>query len=174
MNYKEAVEYMNKHNCFPEGFNQWELQDKSGWSMIAHTAALNGYLPKNFNQWHLKNKEGRTVAHMAIFSGCFPKNFNQWYLKDDNGETVFEAMFHYRAISYWFKDWDMVINDDGETCKEVYDRMRYEKIKRTKISTEEFDEDDGGWVDESLKWMDVEDDDENEEDDDDYDDGLQL
>ena len=150
--YEEAIEYIKEHKCLPDGFDQWELTGgKNGWT-VAHAAATNGCLPKDFTQWDLANDKGWTVAHAAACCGNLPKGFNQWklrtrggktvahfaatckhlpedfsqwHLADNDNKTVFETMVHYyNSIPKWFKDWNLVITDDGETCKEVYGRIK--------------------------------------------------
>ena len=128
--YKEAYEYMIKHKGLPDDFDQWDLRSDeekpvlSHAKTIAHAAATWGYLPKDFNQWDLKDNDGWTVAHAAVYWLSLPKNFNQWHLKDNKGDTVFETMAkHYEKIPKWFKDWDMVVTDDGETCKDICERI---------------------------------------------------
>ena len=147
--YKEVYNYMiNNHGKFPDGFDQWDLKDEYGctiahiaayhdylpkdfnqWDLInddgwtvAHSLAVYGAIPDNFNQWDIKNAKGWTVAHIAAMHKNIPKGFNQWYLKSSQGESVFETMVHY-YIPDWFDDWDMVVTDDGETCREVYERI---------------------------------------------------
>ena len=111
-------------NCLPKDFNQWQLADKNGWT-VAHQAAALKMLPQNFNQWDLASNYNKTVAHAAADRGNLPEGFNQWHLRDDKGETVFEAAcYSSKGLPQWFKDWKLVITDDGETCQEIYERIK--------------------------------------------------
>ena len=122
--YEEVIEHVKIYGCLPEGFNQWDLVDGDGWT-VAHNLARHGNLPKGFNQWELKSRRGKTVAHFAATYKHLPDDFNQWHLIDSNNRTVFETMvFYYQGIPKWFKDWDLVITDDGETCQEIYERIK--------------------------------------------------
>lgn len=154
--YKKIFEYFRKRQCFPEGFNQWSLANKNGWTIahlavqdkrtskalpedfdqwnlrdrrgwtVAHEAACYETLPKDFNKWDLTDKKGWTVAHEAVAHGQLPKNFHQWELKNIHGETVFEVLLFLRPHRSLrsFTDWDMVLNDNGETCRDVYQRFK--------------------------------------------------
>ena len=98
--------------------------------IIVHCAAFSQILPGDFNQWGLADKSW-TVAHVAAYYDNLPKDFNQWYLKNSRNETVFEIMICYNEfIPKWFKDWNLVITDDGETCKEIYERIIKERFSR--------------------------------------------
>lgn len=116
------------HNNLPEGFNQWTLANKWGFT-VAHAAASRIILPESFTQWDLVDNSGWTVAHEAARWNKIPfERFHQWGLKSDKGETVFEQVLYKRGASLslcdQFTDWDMVINDNGETCRDLYSRFK--------------------------------------------------
>ena len=95
--YDEAMEYLSKYHCFPEEFDQWDL----------------------------RNQAGSTIAHAYVWRYPLPKTFDKWYLKNHNNTPVFVFWYHVNGeIPDWFNDWDMVITDDGETCREVYERIK--------------------------------------------------
>ena len=95
---------------------------------MAHEAACRNCLSEDFNQFNqwesAANRYGRTVAHIGADLGYLPKDFDQWHLKNSKGETVFETMLSNGGLLKWFNDWDLVITDDGETCKEIYERIK--------------------------------------------------
>lgn len=143
------------NNKLPEGFNQWYLKTNIGWT-VAHSAASEGNLPDGFNEWHLKDNRGVTVAHVAATTNCLPEDFDQWdlldnsgrpvaylaaenqetfkrvpvslyLLKGDDGMTVFEKYLkETEIISSDFPNWDYVLNPDGDTCKDIYDKHETE------------------------------------------------
>lgn len=154
MRYEEAA-WMIKHNNLPEDFDQWEMANATGWTIAHEVAYFYGAskFPAGFQYWGLKTDWGKTVAGVAIENGglpddftqwelmdCLatvaeisaslnklPKTFEQWDLKCQDGATVFE-----RAVSKGmrlenFAHWNMVLNEDGETCKDIYERMEGEQ-----------------------------------------------
>lgn len=154
-----------ERGSLPEGFNQWNLSTDSGWTVahvaalfghlpdnftqwgladkygrtVAHIAAENKRLPKDFNQWDLKDNNGWTVAHESAFRHNIPEGFNKWYLRDNNGRSVFELYlsvcgFLSKKIKA-FKDWDMVVDDKGNTCKDIY----LENLTPLRVHGDDFD-----------------------------------
>ena len=120
-------------NCLPEDFDQWGIVDKNGWT-VAHTAADLRKLPENFNQWDLRTMHGDTVIGRCIFVGKIPcKPFRQWWIQEKR-KSVFEISLRKRGIyetKKWMaeEDWNLVVTDDGETCQEVYERLKNENLR---------------------------------------------
>lgn len=116
----------------PESFNQWDLADQNGWT-VAHEIARWGTLPESFTQWEMVDRTGWTVAHEAIDCGRLPvKRFHKWYLKDNSGKgiksTIAWLFFDKYILQDWyvkcFTDWDMVVGDEGQTCRDVYEEVK--------------------------------------------------
>lgn len=56
-----------------------------------------------------------------------PRGFDEWDKKDEEGRTMFEVIVSEHRLPPWFNDlnlWNYVINDDGETCEEAYERIK--------------------------------------------------
>ena len=128
--------FLARQKRLPEGFSQWELADNNGWT-IAHEAARVGKLPvKSFQNWTLADNKGWTVAHEIIKANKkISKKFHEWYVKDNRGITVFDLLLRASspfAIVKWFpeEDWDLVITDDGETCREVLEKKTGRPLER--------------------------------------------
>ena len=74
-NTKQAFELARKGEL-PEGFTDWHLADKNGWT-VAHVAAWHGHLPHGFTGLHMADNNGRTVAHVAAQRGHLPACFDE-------------------------------------------------------------------------------------------------
>lgn len=56
----EDVLAIARESGFPDGFDQWELCDESGWT-VAHEAAKADNLSDDFSRWDMMDKNGKTV-----------------------------------------------------------------------------------------------------------------
>lgn len=125
----------------PDDFDQWEMADATGWT-VAHVAAENKTLPDNFNKWELVNKFGWTVWEEMLASGYVHPNFDQWELKDEEGKTAFEKMVLFNTLEWWsndrglnpeFKYWDKVIDEEGNTCRDILKKQVEEQNELRKV-----------------------------------------
>lgn len=120
----------------PEDFVYWDIRDSLGFS-VAHEQVYNYYpLPSDFSQWDMVDRYGKTVAVVAAERSLLPLNFPYWDWKDSDGETIFEK-FCISSVAAsscvtnqirqayetgsGFDYWDMVLNAEGETCRDVYE-----------------------------------------------------
>ncbi len=71
----------------PEGFDQWEIADRHGWT-VAHEAAMRGNLPHDFKRLDLARPDGWSVAHVLAVGGNLPEGFDRWDLATTEGKTV--------------------------------------------------------------------------------------
>jgi len=63
--YESVLNQIKTTKTYPEGFTDWRLADKDGWS-LAHEAADAKILPDDFDDWLIATNTGYTVVEVCI------------------------------------------------------------------------------------------------------------
>lgn len=134
-NGETVARWVAQHSRLPEDFIQWNLSvNKSNYPIVLWAAAMGG-LPASFTQWDMpKGKDIRTAAEVAAMYITLPKDFHRWDIPClEKKHTVLEEFLkrslgkskeEFLKVAEWFTDWDMVIDENGRTCRDVYERIK--------------------------------------------------